>query len=222
MHFDYLLRRPLTPPTHRPPLLVLLHGKGANEDDLFTLAKHFDPRFMVISLRAPHEMAPGYYRWYERAETAQGLVFDEAEIEASRTWLIQAINDAVMGLGADPHQVHLLGFGQGGAMALALALTAPRHLRSVVSIAGRLLAASAPFAAPAEAMDHLTLLIQHGTLDERVPHAESVAACALFAELSVKQGFKEYAASHTISPAMLKDALDFLRVQLDTAQGKTH
>ncbi|MDP5240147.1 alpha/beta fold hydrolase [Uliginosibacterium sp. 31-16] len=218
MNFSYHLRRPATPPSHRPPLLVLLHGKGANEENLFELAQYFDPRFMVISLRAPHEMAPGYYRWYERTETAQGSIFDEAEIEASRLWLIQAINDAVMALGADPHQVHILGFSQGGAMALALALTAPRHLRSVVSIAGRLLAASAPFAAPAEAMNHLTLLIQHGTQDEMVPYAESVAACALFAELGVKLGFKEYGAGHTISPAMLKDALDFLRVQLDAAQ----
>ncbi|GAB2903198.1 alpha/beta fold hydrolase [Uliginosibacterium flavum] len=217
MNFTYLLRRPATPPSHRPPLLVLLHGKGANEEDLFGLAQYFDPRFMVISLRAPHEMASGYYRWYERTETLQGSVFDAAEIETSRLWLIQSINDAVMGLGADPQQVHVLGFSQGGAMALTLALTAPRHLRSVVSIAGRLLAASAPYAATAEAISHLTLLIQHGTQDDMVPHAESVAACALFAELGVKLGFKEYTTGHTISPAMLKDALDFLRVRLDAS-----
>jgi predicted esterase len=103
-------------------------------------------------------------------------------------------------------------------MALTLALTAPRLLRSVVSIAGRLLQATVAQAAPADSMNHLNLLIQHGTQDDMVPAAESAVACALFAERGVEPVRKEYAAGHTISPAMLKDALDFLRVQLDTAQ----
>ncbi|NSL55469.1 alpha/beta hydrolase [Uliginosibacterium aquaticum] len=215
MDFPCLIRRPETPPQHRPPLLVLLHGKGANEEDLFSIARHTDPRFVVASLRAPHEMAPGYYRWYERTGTPQGSVFDEAEIEASRIWLVQAVNDLVMGLGADRRQVHLFGFSQGAAMALAMALTSPQHVRSVVSIAGRLLRACAPLAAPPSALAHLSVLLQHGSQDDLVPHAESALACQLFAELGVKQGFKSYHAGHTISPAMLKDALDFLRVQLD-------
>lgn len=217
MNHIHQIRHPLIRHAHRPPLLVLLHGKGANEDDLFSLAEHFDPRFIVVSLRAPHEMAPGYYRWYERTGTPENSVFDEKEIEKSRIWLIQAINDLVTGLGADPRQVHLFGFSQGAAMALALALTAPRHLRSVVSIAGRLLAACAPHAVPASAMRHLTLLIQHGSEDDLVLPSESVATCQLFAELGVAIGIRNYKAGHTVSPGMLKDALEFLSVQLDRA-----
>lgn len=215
MNFRCQIRRPLTPQAHRPPLLVLLHGKGANEEDLFALAGHFDPRFLVVSLRAPHEMAPGYFRWYERTGTPENSVFDEMEIEEIRIWLIQAINDLVMGLGADPHQVHVFGFSQGAAMGLALALTAPRHIRSVVSIAGRLLKAYAPHAAPAAAMQHLTLLIQHGSEDELVLPSESIAAGQLFAELGVAIGIRDYKAGHTVSPGMLKDALEFLGIQLD-------
>lgn len=221
MQFSCQIRRPAVPTSHRPPLLVLLHGKGANEDDLFALAPHLDGRFLIVSLRAPHEMAPGYYRWYERTGTPEKSVFDEAEIEVSRVWLIQAIKDAVMAFGADPRQVHLLGFSQGAAMALALALTAPRHIRSVVSIAGRILPACAPHAVPAEAMRHLTLLIQHGSEDDLVPPQESVTACRLFAELGIPLGLREYKAGHTITPAMLKDARDFLGVQLDRAAGQT-
>lgn len=218
MNFSYQLRRPLVAPTHKPPLLVLLHGKGANEEDLFALAQHFDPRFTVLSLRAPHEMAPGYYRWYERTETEDGRsVFDDAEVEASRLFLLQAINDVSMALGTDPRQIYLFGFSQGATMALAHALTSPRHLRAAVAVAGRLLPSIAPLAAPAEAMSHLTLLLQHGKQDEVVPIAESAAAVGLFAELRVKQGCKEYEAGHTLTPGMLRDALDFLRVQLDAS-----
>jgi phospholipase/carboxylesterase len=219
MNFTYLLRRPGSALTHRPPLLILLHGKGANEEDLFGLAHHFDPRFAVLSVRAPHEMAPGYYRWYERLDTPEGSVFDENEIEASRLWLLQTIDDAVMAIGADPHQVFLFGFSQGGAMTLAAALTFPHKLRGAVSIAGRLLPAVVPHAASREAMGHLTLLIQHGSEDAVVPIDESVVARELFADLGVPPGFSEYRTGHTITPAMLRDALAFLTVQLDRATG---
>src|SRR5262245_61781763 len=37
----------------KPPLLLLLHGYGANEDDLFSLAPYLDGRFMIVSPRAP-------------------------------------------------------------------------------------------------------------------------------------------------------------------------
>ena len=213
---NYRLRSP-QPLTERSPLLVLLHGKGADENDLFALARYLDPRFTIISLRAPHEMAPGYYRWYERFDSPQGSVFDEAEIRVSRLWLLQQLDEALQATGADPTQVHLLGFSQGGAMALALALTAPQKLRSVVSIAGRLLPACAPDAAPSSALQHLDLLIQHGHLDDVVPHTESLEACRYFTAQAVNTQFKTYAAGHTISPAMLKDAVDFLRNQLDSS-----
>ncbi|PLK48502.1 alpha/beta hydrolase [Uliginosibacterium sp. TH139] len=211
---NFRLRSPEVSTQH-PPLLVLLHGKGANEDDLFALARHVDPRFLVISLRAPHEMAPGYYRWYERFDSPHGSIFDEEEIEASRQWLVQHIADLVTSSGAAPQQVHILGFSQGGAMALALALTEPRMVQSVVSIAGRLLAACTAQAAPATAMQHLNLLLQHGSQDEVVACSESVTACKYFSKKGAAADLKEYATGHTISPAMLKDALDFLSGQLD-------
>jgi phospholipase/carboxylesterase len=214
MNFQYLLRAPLETSDQRPPLLILLHGKGANEEDLFDLAPHFDPQFAVMSIRAPHEMLPGYYRWYERFDTPQGSMFDEAEVLASRVFLIQAIKDAVMATGADPQRVFVLGFSQGGAMALAMALTAPQLLRGVVSMAGRLLPAIAPFAKEPEALAHLTVLLQHGSQDEVVPSTESAVACNLFAEMRVKQALKEYPVGHTVTPGMLKDAKEFLATQL--------
>lgn len=220
MNFIYQLRRPTRPPTHKPPLLMLLHGKGANEDDLFALASHFDPRFMVLSLRAPHEMAPGYYRWYERSEDAEGnSLYDADEVEASRRFLLQSINDAHMALGTDPRQTYLFGFSQGAAMALAHAFSAPHHLRAAVAIAGRLLPSLLPLAATPEAMRNLSLLIQHGSDDDVVPLIESANAVGFFAERSVKLGAKEYPAGHTVTPGMLRDALDFLRVQLDDSYG---
>ncbi|WP_345531496.1 alpha/beta hydrolase [Viridibacterium curvum] len=219
MDFEYRLRAPRQVTGTRPPMLILLHGKGANEDDLFGLEQHFDDAFVVLSVRAPHEMAPGYYRWYERTDSPTGSVFDEAEVLRSRMFLIQSIKDAVMATGADPQRVFVLGFSQGGAMALTVALTAPQLVRGVVSMAGRLLPAIAPFAKEPEALAHLTVLLQHGSQDEVVPASESATACNLFAEMRVKQALKEYPAGHTVTPGMLKDAKEFLATQLAALSG---
>ena len=37
----------------RPPLIVMLHGRGADEHDLFELAPAFDPAYAIASVRAP-------------------------------------------------------------------------------------------------------------------------------------------------------------------------
>ena len=43
----------------KPPLLILLHGYGANEDDLFSLAPFVDERFFIVCVRAPIRIGMG-------------------------------------------------------------------------------------------------------------------------------------------------------------------
>ena len=51
--------------THTPWLLVLMHGVGSNEQDLFGLAPYVPPHLHVLSLRAPFALGPGSYAWFE-------------------------------------------------------------------------------------------------------------------------------------------------------------
>ncbi len=71
-----------------PPLLLLLHGIGSNEHDLYGLAPFLDERFLIISVRAPNTLGPGSYAWFEADFTPQGPVINPAQAEASRKTLI--------------------------------------------------------------------------------------------------------------------------------------
>ncbi|MEY2953339.1 MAG: hypothetical protein RLZZ401_1426, partial [Pseudomonadota bacterium] len=48
-----------------PWLLVLMHGVGSHEADLFGLASYVPPQFHVLSLRAPFVLGPVAYAWFE-------------------------------------------------------------------------------------------------------------------------------------------------------------
>ena len=60
---DYLIREPKSN-TKTPSLLILLHGYGSNEEDLFSFANELPDDLLIVSLRAPYEMGYGGYAWY--------------------------------------------------------------------------------------------------------------------------------------------------------------
>ena len=132
----------------RPPLLILLHGVGANEAQMAQLAPEFDGRFIVVSVRSPLVLGPNAYGWFHVSFTAQGPVIVAAEAEAGWRYLAQFIDEAVATYDADPARVFLAGFSQGGIMALATLLTAPEKVAGAVVMSGRLLPEVLPMRPP--------------------------------------------------------------------------
>ena len=46
------------------PSIILLHGYGSDENDLFSFAEHLPKKYTIISLRAPFETPMGGYCWF--------------------------------------------------------------------------------------------------------------------------------------------------------------
>lgn len=201
------------PAGRRPPLLLLLHGVGSHEEDLFSLAPHLDPRFHILSLRAPLTLFPGSYAWYEIAFNGDRFRFDPHQVEDARQALLTFIQQSPEVYGTEPGQVYLLGFSQGAIMSLTLALTRPDLLAGVVAIAGRtlseLLAAAPPLGghlAPPAALTGFPLLVMHGLYDDVLPIQHGRATRDLLTRLPVALAYKEYNMGHYISDECLLDA----------------
>ena len=60
---EYFIRQPKTTQTN-PPLLIMLHGYGSNEEDLFSFAQELPDELLIISARAPLSLGFGSYAWY--------------------------------------------------------------------------------------------------------------------------------------------------------------
>jgi phospholipase/carboxylesterase len=213
----HLIRRPLVETT-RPPLLLLLHGVGSNERDLFGLASSLDARFLLLSLRAPHTIGPESYAWFQVTFTPEGPAINPTQAEASRTTLIAFVQEAVTTYEADPHQVYLMGFSQGAIMSASVALTRPDLVAGFVLMSGRILPEIRPFVAPAEQLQGLPFLVVHGTADRVLPLAHAHASRAFLSSLPVELTSHEYAMGHEVSSESLADVTAWLSQHLDRTQ----
>lgn len=118
----------------RPPLLVLLHGRGADEHDLFSLAPLIDPAFAIASVRAPLGTDEGGYTWSESRSPGRYVA---QSLRSSMSWLQHWL--ASLDEGRDEKQnVYLFGFSAGMAMASALLLDQPGHYAGAALLSGTL------------------------------------------------------------------------------------
>jgi phospholipase/carboxylesterase len=202
-------------PTPTPPLLVLLHGIGADENDLFPLAGRADPRFRTVSLRAPHAYAIGW-AWFEidflpgarvRPHVDQAL----RSLDALASWVAAA----PARLETDPARTYLLGFSQGAMMALGLLQSHPELLAGAVALSGRAPEGLFPVTAPREAVARVPLFVAHGLHDDLLPVDNGRRTRAAFADRSVDLTYREYPIGHGVSDEEMDDVAAWLTARLD-------
>ena len=206
------LKRPAATGTARPWLLVLMHGVGSNEQDLFGLAPHIPPQFAVLSLRAPYTLGPGAFSWFDFAiEPGGGRRIDTAQEAASRAQLAQALQSASQQLGIPPERVVVGGFSQGGIMALSLLLTRPELMGAALVWHSRMLPQVLAHSAPPAALRGKKLWLSHGTHDDVIPLAQAQAIARHVQTLPVELTYREFAGAHELPPDELVATLEWLQ-----------
>lgn len=210
------LARQAAPGNGPPPLLILLHGFGSNEQDLFSMAPYLNRRFQIVSARAPYTLMPGGYTWFELGITESGgtVLIKPAQVEASRVQIVQFIGEAITNYGADPARVYLMGFSQGAMMSALVALNRPDLVAGTVLMSGSIPPETRPLIAPHEQLAGKPFLVVHGTMDTLLPIRNGREIRDLLASLPVKLGYKEYPMGHEVSTESLSEVVGWLDAQL--------
>ncbi len=110
------------------PLLVLLHGYGSHEGDLFGMSPGLPLGPVVASLRAPIAENGGW-AWWSRADSPTGDPQSD-RVDAAANAVIEWLDTL------EYTSVSLVGFSQGAALALQLLRHAPGRFTATVAIAG--------------------------------------------------------------------------------------
>ncbi|WP_423184127.1 alpha/beta hydrolase [Arthrobacter sp. NyZ413] len=110
------------------PLLVMLHGYGSNEQDLFSLAELLPSEFVVASLRAPLATGPGF-TWFPLTAS---IDYSLEAVKDAAEYVLSWLDSVKSGFSS----VTLLGFSMGMAMATSVLRRRPADFAAVVGLSG--------------------------------------------------------------------------------------
>ena len=213
MSLEYLIRNPQIA-SEKPPLLIMLHGVGSNEEDLFSFAPQIDGRFLVVSARGPFTQSPGSYRWYSVDFSSGKPSINAEEAEKSRQILIQFIDELAGKYSFDTSKVFFGGFSQGAIMSFSVGLTRPDKVRGIAAFSGRCLKEIQPLIASSEQLSGLSAFVSHGDADGVLPVGYARESRQLLESLHVATEYHEYkGVGHTITGENLRDFLKWLEMR---------
>ena len=190
--------------------LVLFHGRGADEDDLFALLDVLDPerRLVGATPRGPLALPPGGAHWYVLGGigTPEATTF-WASYRAAGEWLDGFVREHGVGF----ERLVLGGFSQGGVMTYALGLGAgrprPAALVALSSFVPTVEAFELDLSAPLP-----PVAIGHGALDNVIGVEWGRRARALLEEAGADVLYRETSMYHQIDPEFARTIAGWLPV----------
>lgn len=157
-------------------LVILLHGLGADGNDLIGLAPYWarllpDAEFLSPNAPFPCDMAPYGYQWFSSQDRSPEAVL--GGVRAAAPILDAFIDEALEQRGLGSGELALVGFSQGTMMSLFVGLRRAEPVAGIVGFSGRLLA---PELLASELRSRPPILLVHGTEDPLVPYSSLAAA----------------------------------------------
>ncbi len=207
---EYLIREPKIK-KEKNPLLLLLHGYGSNEEDLFSFASELPDEYYVLSARAPYDLQPYGHAWYAITfDTDQNKFSDDKQAIESRDLIARFISELVSELPIDSENVTLIGFSQGTILSYAVALSYPEKIKRVVALSGYLNTEILASGYENKDFKNLKMFVSHGTQDQVIPVDWARKAPEALKNLGIDVTYKEYPIGHGVSPQNFYDLKNWL------------
>lgn len=180
-------------------LVLLLHGRGADENDLLSLAELFSSTSRVFSVRAPYSLGAGF-AWHTMRADGSAVEEELAHSVAEIGSLIESVEPAI--------PVVLLGFSQGGLVAVQTAAQQKvRDLRAVVTLSAPPLHDALPY----QPLAGIPVFWGHGLNDGVVSWDRGLRMRGLLESMGASLTARSYAMGHTIMDEELVDIKGFLQ-----------
>lgn len=192
-------------------LVILLHGIGADGNDLIGLAPHLaqlipDAAFVAPNAPFPCDMAPFGYQWFSLQDRSPAAML--AGVRAAAPILNGFVDDSLHRHGLQESDLVLIGFSQGTMMSLYVAPRRQRPCAGVVGFSGALMGAAE---LAAEIRSRPPVLLVHGDADPVVPFQSMAAAAQGLAGVGIEvETHRRPGLGHGIDPTGLELAGIFL------------
>lgn len=201
----YLVKEPKIKKDNNP-LLLLLHGYGSNEEDLFSFASELPEQYYVISARAPYPIPPYGNAWYAiNFDTDQNKFSDNNQAIQSRDLIVKFIDELIVNYPINPTDITLIGFSQGSILSYSIALSYPEKVNRIIALSGYL---NTDIMVPNfqnNDFSNLKMFISHGTVDQVIPIDWARKTPPFLQKIGIDTTYKEYPIGHGVSPQNFYD-----------------
>ena len=211
LSLEYQVREPKII-VDKNPLLLLLHGYGSNDSDLFSFASELPDEYYVISARAPYDLQYGSYAWYAiNFDADQNKFSDHDQAILSRDLVVRFIEELKVKFPIDSSNITLIGFSQGSILSYSIALSYPNIVQRVGALSGYLNLDINSKNYQNNDFSNLKIFASHGTVDQVIPVEWARKTDPILKSLGINSTYKEYPIGHGVSPQNFFDLKDWLQ-----------
>jgi len=194
----------------KAPLILMLHGYGSDENDLFSFAGYLPEKYTIISVRAPYPLQPMGNAWYAINFDANANKFSDTKQAVSSREKIKAfIEEAIEAYNIDPNAITLFGFSQGTILSFATALTYPHLVNKIIGLSGYI---DNNMIEPGDKdqLKALNVFSSHGTMDQVIPVDWARKTPDVLKKFGISCEFKEFPSGHGVNQENFQALLHWL------------
>jgi phospholipase/carboxylesterase len=193
----------------KTPVVILLHGYGSNENDLFSLKDKIPKRFMVISLQAPKQLAAASYTWWdvhiEKGKRIANFVQHQQSIEH----IVFTIDSLQKKYGFDKKGIYLCGFSQGAMLCYSIGMQYPYKLKGIAALSGRYLEQAKANMDATKVLLILKIFEAQGT-EDTLMYTQGKETNEYLKRIALKPEYHEYKMGHAICAEEIADLVAWL------------
>ncbi len=208
---DLPLRYLLSTPTGRPhtaelPLVIVMHGRGADANDLADIAPFLDNGYRFLFPNAPRawEAAPGMtlgFTWFD------GWPPVDSSFADSRKLVLAFVDRALERYPTPPGKLIISGFSQGALMSLDVGFRTEKAVAGIVAMSGAVHEGDLP---DFEEHKNRPVLMIHGLYDEVIPLLAAHRTRRVLERHGIEPEYHEFPMGHEVSPQSLAVVRDFI------------
>ncbi|WP_313113829.1 alpha/beta hydrolase [Aequorivita sediminis] len=197
--------------SEKAPVIIMLHGFGSDENDLFSFASELPEKYAIISLKAPIKLEPYGNAWYNiYFDNNQGKFSDDAQAISSRELVAKCIDGVIEKYNVDENNVTLLGFSQGTILSFAVALSYPEKVKNVIGLSGYVNEEILIEGYQNNDFSNLNVYTSHGSVDQVIPVQWARKTEPFLKNLNINCAYSEYPVGHGVAPQNFHDFKSWL------------
>ena len=191
------------------PSIILLHGYGSDENDLFSFAEYLPKKYTIISLRAPFETPMGGYCWFSiNFNNSNEKWSDHKQAYQSILNLESQIDFFIQKYNLEPDQIDLLGFSQGAVLSWTLLLDFSIKINRAVCLSGYI--DKSLLKEDIYSYRDIIAYSSHGTNDPVIPYDWAKTSIELLKENNPNVVFNSFQDAHNVSQENFQSILNWL------------